>query len=145
MGAGLATVNPLAPSAGPPLRSPGITLRGPGQSGPGYAGFTGPGVLGFYGPGMMLPMIHTPGLGPNGPGPIDNATPITSVGWASSVPYGPTNGYATPNGVTGFIGPAAGSLQRPTAWYVRAAGSDNNGGTTNSLNAYQVRDGRGDE
>ncbi len=78
-------------------------------------------------------VINTPGSGPNGPGPIDARIPIYDVGWPSTVPYGPTNGYATPNGVTGFVGPAAGSLKQPTIWYVRVGGSNNNGGTSTAL------------
>jgi hypothetical protein len=76
--------------------------------------------------------ILSPGIGPNGPGPLDMRAPISSVGYGSSVPYGPTLGYATPNSVTGFVGPAAGSLQLPVTWYVRATGSNNNGGTSTS-------------
>lgn len=88
------------------------------------------------------PGIFTPGLGPNGPGPIDARKRVTTVGEGSSVPYGPTNGYANPNGVTGFQGPAAGSLfnnspqgflTTPKTWYVRVAGSNNNGGGSASL------------
>ena len=59
--------------------------------------------------------------------------PQQSVGDCSSVPYGPTNGYATPNGITGFIGPAAESLQQPVTWYVRSGGSNTNGGTSAAL------------
>lgn len=84
-------------------------------------------------PGLVgnPPAIFTPGIGPNGPGPIDARRPITSVGAGSSVPYGPTDGYAASNnGVTGFVGPAAASLHSPIAWYVRAAGSNNNGGSS---------------
>ena len=76
------------------------------------------------------------GVGISGRGPAGQPmrVPAASVGiGTSSVPYGPTNGYATPNGVTGFIGPAAGSLQQPTAWYVRVGGSDTNGGSSTSL------------
>jgi hypothetical protein len=66
---------------------------------------------------------------------VDVAKSITSVGDGSSVPYGPTNGYATPGGVTGYKGPAASSINPQTAWYVRAGGSNNNGGTTSSTSA----------
>lgn len=81
------------------------------------------------------PSILSPGRGPNGPGPIDARKPITSVGiGTSSVPYGPTNGYAAGDtGVKGFVGPAIGSLQQPTSWYVRVGGSNDNGGSSNSL------------
>lgn len=89
-----------------------------------------PGALGLLG---NPPGIRTPGIGPNGPLGVDARIPITSVGAASSVPYGPTLGYATPNGVTGFVGPAAGSLYVPTTWYIRSGGSNNNGGTSTSL------------
>lgn len=78
------------------------------------------------------PAILSPGRGPNGPGPIDMRHAIADVG-TGTVPYGPTNGYATPNGVTGFIGPAAGSLRKPIAWYVRTGGSNTNGGTSTAL------------
>lgn len=77
------------------------------------------------------PGILTPGRGPNGPGPFDCRHAITDVG-TGTVPYGPTNGYATPNGVTGFIGPAAGSVRLPITWYIRATGSNTNGGTSSS-------------
>ncbi len=90
-----------------------------------------PGVLGLA--GGNPPGIRTPGFGPNGPGPIDARRPVTHVGECSTVPYGPTLGYANPNGVTGFIGPAAGSLQQPSTWYVRAGGSNTNGGTSSNL------------
>lgn len=88
-----------------------------------------PGALNIGNP----PSILTPGRGPNGPGPIDCRMPETSVGAKSSCPYGVTNGYANPNGVTGFIGPAAGSLRLPTSWYFRIGGSEQNGGTSSSL------------
>lgn len=82
--------------------------------------------------------ILTPGRGPNGPGPIDMRAPISSVGNNSTIPYGPTNGYATPNGVTGFIGPAAGSLRQATAWFVRTGGVNTNGGSTSSTSASRT-------
>ena len=88
-------------------------------------------------PGAIGGGILTPGAGPNGPGPIDARRPISSVGYGSTVPYGPTNGYATPNGVTGFIGPAVGSLQKPIIFYVRAAGSNTNGGDTTAISPEQ--------
>lgn len=117
----------LTPGLGPPLvTGPGDRVFGPIT--PAY----GP-TLPVPGPGFVMPVILTPGIGPNGPGPIDCRRPETSVGERSSVPYSFTGGYATPNGVTGFIGPAADSLQRPTAWYVRAAGSNTNGGSSTSL------------
>jgi hypothetical protein len=60
--------------------------------------------------------------------------PIASVGiGTSSVPYGATWAYARPDGVTGYQGPAATSLQQPTNWIVRAGGADTNGGTSSSL------------
>ena len=112
--------------AGPFLGGPGIGLIGPGL--PGYPGNVGP-LL----PGFVMPKILTPGMGPNGPQAIDSRKMLYSVGEGSTVPYGPTNGYAmSDHGVTGFIGPAAGSLQQPTAWYVRATGANTNGGTTNA-------------
>jgi hypothetical protein len=58
--------------------------------------------------------------------------PIASVG-EGVCQYGPTNGYATPNGVTGYVGPPASALQTPINWYVRTGGSNSNGGTTASL------------
>lgn len=77
--------------------------------------------------------IVNPNLAPDGNGIVNLRPPISSVGNKSTVPYGPTNGYATPNGVTGFIGPAAGSLQQPTSWYIRAEGSNTNGGSSPGL------------
>jgi hypothetical protein len=83
--------------------------------------------------------ILTPGNGPNGPGPIDARRPVASVGLGSSVPYGATNGYAASDtGVTGFVGPAADSLRKPTLWYVRIGGSNDNGGTGTSLAAERT-------
>lgn len=83
------------------------------------------------------PGILTPGRGPNGPGPIDARKPVTGVGIGiSSVPYGPTLGYAASNnGVTGFVGPAAGSLRRPKSLYVRVGGANTNGGDSAQLAA----------
>ncbi len=81
-------------------------------------------------PGVGLanpPGILTPGAGPNGPGRIDARKPVTAVGYADSF------GFATPNGVRGFIGPPAGSLRQPTSWYVRIGGSNDNGGSSTSL------------
>lgn len=86
-------------------------------------------------PGLVgnPPGIFSPGIGPNGPGPIDFRRALADVG-TGSVPYGSTFGFAASNtGRTGFIGPAAGSLQLPTTWYVRTGGSNNNGGTSTSL------------
>lgn len=82
--------------------------------------------------------MFAPGAaGPNGLQSV--AKPIASVGiGTSSVPYGATNGYANPNGVTGFVGPAAGSLQKPTSWYVRVGGSNDNGGSSTSLTAERT-------
>lgn len=81
------------------------------------------------------------GIGPIGRGSgaggqaLRMRRPVATVGELSTVPYGPTNGYATPNGVTGFIGPAGGSLRVPTTYYVRTGGSNLNGGTSTSLTA----------
>lgn len=123
----------LTPGTSPPLRGPGERLAGPGMGGPGYGATIWPSWGVIPGAAIRLPLVLTPGIGPNGPGPIDSRLPETSVGARSSVPYSYTNGYATPNGVTGFIGPAAGSLRLPIAWYVRSGGSNLNGGTSTSL------------
>ena len=84
------------------------------------------------------------GVGISGRGPAGQPmrVPAASVGvGSSSVPYGPTNGYATPNGVTGFIGPAAGSLLPPAVCYVRTTGADTNGGSDTSASPSQTGSG----
>lgn len=58
--------------------------------------------------------------------------PIASVG-EGVCQYGPSDGYATPGMVRGYTGPPADALQRPTRWYVRATGSNNNGGSSASV------------
>lgn len=122
----------LTPSVSPPLFGPGEMLPGPGQVGPGYGPTIWPGGTPAVTP-LVLPKILSPGIGPNGPGPIDMRRMIASVGEQSTVPYGVTNGYAaSANWVTGFIGPAAGSLKPPISWYVRKTGANTNGGTDTS-------------
>lgn len=124
---------PGGPTTLGPVGGPGGMLRGPGQIGPGYAAPIWP-VQPPYLPLGPLSLIGTPGIGPNGIGPIDARRSIYSVGEGSVQPYSFTNGYAaSDSGRTGFIGPPAGSLRRLTSWYVRTAGSNANGGSTSSL------------
>lgn len=82
----------------------------------------------------------TPGRGPNGPGPIDMRQQIASVKiGSSSVPYGAFGSFAAFNsGVWGYIGPSADALRKPTAWYVRATGSNNNGGSSSGTAAERT-------
>lgn len=91
-------------------------------------------------PGLLgnPPGILTPGKGPNGPGPIDSRRSETSVGWKSSCPYGATGVYPNSNGVMGFIGPSADALRKPTLWYCRIGGSNDNGGSSTSLTAERT-------
>lgn len=78
-----------------------------------------------------IPGIRTPGTGPRGPATIDMRKPVTSVGDGSSVPYGAFGSFAnSTTGVWGTAGIPASSLQLPITWYVRATGSNNNGGTS---------------
>jgi len=84
---------------------------------------------------VPIPIILTPGKGPNGPGPIDMRAPVASVG-TGSVPYGASDSlYVNPSGVKGFIGPSADALRRPTTWYVRTGGAITNGGSSVGLSA----------
>lgn len=74
------------------------------------------------------PGILTPGRGPNGPGPFDFRRPVTTTKYAAA-----GSQIVNPNGIWGPLGPPADSLQKPIVWYIRSAGSNNNGGTSTSL------------
>lgn len=76
------------------------------------------------------PAIRSPGIGPNGPGALDMRQPVVPT------KYGAAGGpIVNANGIWGILGPPADALQRPTAWYIRSGGSNNNGGTSTSLAA----------
>lgn len=110
----------LTPGFAPPLQGPGDRIAGPRT--PAY----GP-TLPVPGPGAILPLILTPGVGPNGPGPIDARAPVAPTKYAAA-----GSQIVNANGVWGILGPPADSLRKPTLWYIRATGSNNNGGTSTS-------------